>query len=148
MKQFWADASKQPLYQNWWVGPWAALISSGGIYDPSPLKAFLTSELSKLEVNAQNPLYRALNIGILDVLKGTYLNMNDEIIDKSNDSLIDTLFSSFATPGFFPPAKAFNTEVFDGSSVNTLDVFSAIRACSQMPGVESESDIVVDVILT
>ena len=62
--------------------------------------------------------------------------------------MVDTLFSSFAYPGFFPPTKAFNTEWFDGASVNTLDVLTAINYCLSQPGVESESDITIDVILT
>jgi len=41
MKQFWLDASKTPLYEDWWMGPWGALYLKGGIYDPAPLADFL-----------------------------------------------------------------------------------------------------------
>jgi hypothetical protein len=37
MKKFWLDASSQPLYQDWWFGPWAALYGASGIYDLTPL---------------------------------------------------------------------------------------------------------------
>jgi predicted acylesterase/phospholipase RssA len=74
--------------------------------------------------------------------------MNSSTIAKSMDNLVNTVFASFAYPGFFEPAKAFGSEYFEGSSVNTLDVLTAINNCRGMPDVDSDSDIVVDVILS
>lgn len=147
MKRFWMDASKNKLYQDWWVGPWAALVSAAGIYDPSPFKTFLKNEFSALGVTA-SPLNRSLGIGLLNALEGTYLEMDEKTVAQSMTSAIDTIFTSFAYPGFFPPAKAFGSEWFDGASVNTLDVLGGIEHCLAQPGVESDSDIVVDVIVS
>ena len=68
MKQFWMDAGSTTLYQNWWVGPWAAILSAGGVYDPSPMRSFITKELNILGVSAGNPMQRSLSIGLVDVL--------------------------------------------------------------------------------
>jgi hypothetical protein len=56
------------------------------------------------------------------------------------------MFASFAFPGFFPPAKSGNSEYFDGSTAQTLDVLTLISKC--LTQVESDSDIVIDVIMT
>ena len=61
--------------------------------------------------------------------------------------MADTIFSSFAYPGFFPPSKAFGSEWFDGASVNTLDVLTAIDRCKKL-GFTQDTDIVIDIILT
>ena len=146
MKKFWSDASNTPLYQDWWVGPWAALLSAGGVYDPSPLNAFLKKEFTALNFTS-DPFGRALGIGLLDALQGTYLSMNETSVSESLASMISTIFTSFAYPGFFPPSKAFGSEWFDGASVNTLDVLSIINHCRKEAGFESDSDIVIDVII-
>jgi hypothetical protein len=52
MKKFWLDAGNTKLYQDWWVGPWAALVSAGGIYDPAPLKTFIQNELLALNISS------------------------------------------------------------------------------------------------
>jgi hypothetical protein len=49
-------------------------------------------------------------------------------------------------PGFFPPAKVFGSEYFDGSAVYDLDIFTAVKKCFEKG--YKESDIVVDTILT
>lgn len=84
MKQFWLDAGNNKLYQNWWVGPWAALVSAAGVYDPSPFQTFLDKELSALNISGNTNLTRSLNIGLVDVLKGDYISFNEEKIGASS----------------------------------------------------------------
>jgi len=56
------------------------------------------------------------------------------------------LFASFAFPGFFPPAEAFDSKWFDGSAVYDIDIFTAINKC--IDNGYKEEDVVVDVVLT
>jgi hypothetical protein len=78
------------------------------------------------------------------VLNGTYQEFDWS--QGSNDYLVDTAFTSFAYPGFFPPNKAFGSEWFDGASVQTLDVLGAINKC-KAKGVTDEKNIIIDIIL-
>jgi len=144
MKQFWMDASKNPLYEDWWMGTWGALLYEGGLYDPALLADFLPKELKAL--NVSGTFARSVGVGLVNMLSGDYASMNETVLAQSMQNIIDTLFSSFAYPGFFPPSKAFGAEWIDGASVNSLDVIGAIRHCRMQPGVESDSDVVIDVI--
>lgn len=145
MKKFWLDAGNTPLYQNWWVGPWGALLEAKGLYDNTPLKTFIQKELTALNITSGSPLHRHLSIGLLDVLNGTYSEMDENFLAANT---LETLFSSFSYPGFYPPNKALGSEWFDGASVNSLDVLGAINKCRSQPGVESDEDIIVDVVLS
>lgn len=139
------DAAEMPLYADWWIGPWAALFAEGGVFDPSPLGDFLPTELKAL--NFTGTFARSVGIGLVNMLTGDYVAMNETVLAQSLQNVIDTLFSSFSYPGFFPPNKVFGGEWIDGASVNSLDVLGTIRHCRLQPGVESDSDVVIDVIV-
>lgn len=147
MKQFWTDAGQTPLYKDWWIGPWGALLGAKGLYDNSPLKDFVTKEFTHLNVSAPLSLDRELSVGIINVLNGNYSEINQEVASQSNQNLIDTIFSSFGYPGFYPPAQAFGGEYFDGASVVTLDILGAINKCKKL-GVTDDKNIIVDAIIT
>jgi predicted acylesterase/phospholipase RssA len=86
-----------------------------------------------------------MSIGIVDVLSGQYLPFTEANL-TTGDNLINSLYASFALPGFFPPVQAFNSKWFDGSAVYDLDLFSAINRCVKAG--HAQSDIVVDVLMT
>ena len=142
MKQFWVNASTSTLYQNWWGGVITGLFKQGGLYDSAPLLKFLQEQLADLE---HAEISRNLNLGIVDALKGHYVDFTEQNITEG-DNLIYTMLASFAFPGFFPPVKAFGSQWFDGAAVYDIDIFSAINNCLTR-GV-NEEDVVVDVILT
>jgi len=87
---------------------------------------------------------RMLNVGIVDVLDGHYVDFTEKNITDDNN-LINAMYASFAFPGFFPPVDAFGSSWFDGAAVYDIDIFSAINNCLRTT---PESDIVVDVLLT
>jgi predicted acylesterase/phospholipase RssA len=140
MIQFWTDAANSKLYQNWWGGVIAGLFTAGGIYDNSPLYDFLTKEFSQ-----HMALKRELAIGITDVLSGQYANFEEDKLEN-DDTILNVLFASFAFPGFFPPAEAFDSKWFDGSAVYDIDIFKAINKCEDNG--YAEENIVIDVVLT
>lgn len=74
------------------------------------------------------------------------MNLDSSAENLNLTAIVDTMFASFAFPGFFPPAKHQNSEYFDGSTCQTLDVLSLINNC--LTQVDSDSDIVIDVIMT
>lgn len=59
--------------------------------------------------------------------------------------MIDVMYGSFDYAGYFAPESALGTEFFDGSTIWSLDVFSAVNKCLETHAPEN---IVVDVILT
>ena len=140
MSTFWQDASNSELYKNWLGGIAEGLLIKGGLYNDSELKDFLKSDKGLKDIT---PDKRWLDIGITDVLKGTYKDMHSE--DLTGEDFYDTMFAEFAYAGFFAPVDAMGSEWFDGSTIWDLDVFSAVNKCLET---HEDKDVVVDVLLT
>lgn len=81
-------------------------------------------------------------------MKGDYITLDEKAPVSGLQGFIDVMFTSFSFPGFFPPTSSFGSRFIDGSSVETLDILSLITNCRAQPGVESDSDITIDVIMT
>lgn len=64
----------------------------------------------------------------------------------NESALTDALFASFSMPGYFPPAKVFDSLYFDGSAVYEIDIITGIEACIDKGF--ANSNIIVDIILT
>jgi len=140
MEQFWVDAANSVLYKDWLGGITRGLFFEGGLYNSAPLEDFLTKEFQGVQMK------RALNIGIVDVLDGSYKDFTDKNVTLGETSVVDAMYASMSFPGFFPPADVFGSSFFDGSAVWDIDIFSAINKCTDM-GFANE-DIIVDVIMT
>lgn len=100
---------------------------------------FLKSEFSNVTIQ------RKLDIGIVDVLDGSYRDFSDANV-TSGENLVDAMYASMSFAGFFPPAEVLDSSWFDGSAVWDIDIFTAVNRCKDM-GFENEN-IVVDVIMT
>ena len=139
MEQFWTDASSTTLYKNWLGGIARGLFFEGGLYNSAPLEDFLKKEFTNLT------MHRKLDIGIVDVLDGSYKDFSDANVTQG-ENLVDAMYASMSFAGFFPPADVLGSSWFDGSAVWDIDIFSAINRCTDL-GFKNE-DIVVDVIMT
>ena len=139
MEQFWKDATHNTLYKNWFGGIARGLFFEGGLYNSAPLETFLKKELKDVSIQ------RDLDIGIVDVIDGSYKDFSDKNITQG-DNLVDALYASMSFAGFFPPAEVLGSAYFDGSAVWDIDIFSAVNRCSEK-GFANE-DIVVDVVMT
>ena len=139
MKTFWENSANTKMYKDWLGGLAEGLLLKGGLWNDQPTLDFLKSELS--DVSATN---RWIDIGLTDVLKGTYVDFKEE--DLSGDNLYNVLFAQFASAGFFPPVEFNNTDYFDGSTIWDLDIFSVVNKCQDLG--YDDSNIVVDVIMT
>lgn len=94
---------------------------------------------------ANTSIKRNLDIGIVDVLDGSYKDFSDKNVTQG-ENLVDAMYASMSFAGFFPPAEVLGSSYFDGSAVWDIDIFSAINRCKDQGF--AESDIIVDVILT
>lgn len=139
MEQFWVDATHNTLYKNWLGGIARGLFFEGGLYNSAPLEDFLKKEFPAA------PMYRNLNIGIVDVKDGSYKDFTDKNITQG-ENLHDALFASLSFAGFFPPANVLGSSYFEGSAVWDVDIFSSINKCIDQGF--KEEDIIVDVVLT
>ena len=139
MVTFWQNASNAKLYKDWLGGLAEGLLVKGGLYNNAPTLDFLKNELA--DVNAQ---YRWIDVGLTDVLKGTYTDFFEGGM-LTGDNLYEVMFAQFAQAGVFPPVAFNDTDYYDGSTIWDLDVFSVVNKCQET---HADADIVVDVILT
>ena len=139
MEDFWISASQSKLYQNWWGGIAAGIVAKEGIYDSSPLKDFIQNKFDGVE-----EIKRKFNMGIVDLVKGSYMNFNEANI-TDNGNMVHALYASFSKPGYFPPVEAFGSRWFSGDAIYDLDLYSIINDCIET---HDEGDIVIDVLLT
>jgi predicted acylesterase/phospholipase RssA len=139
MEKFWSDATQNTLYKNWFGGLARGLFFEGGLYNSAPLEDFIKKEFKDVTPK------RAVDIGITDVIDGSYVNFSEKNINEG-ENLHDALYASMSFAGFFPPAEVLGSAFFDGSAVWDIDIFSAINRCTEK-GFANE-DIVVDVIMT
>lgn len=141
METFWRDASNSKLYKDWLGGIARGLFFEGGLYNSAPLEDFLAKEFTNVEIK------RKLDIGIVDVLDGSYRDFSDKNVTTAGDKgLVEAMYASMSFAGFFPPADVLGSSWFDGSAVWDIDIFSAINRCTDL-GFKNE-DIIVDAIMT
>jgi len=140
MQRFWVNASQTPLYKDWKGGVVDGLLFKGGLYDSSPLRAFLEAEFS-----GSSPSTRHVNVGLVDVLTGDYRDFSEKTMNGSPDEIVDVMFASFSIPGYFAPAVVDGSSYFDGSAIWDIDITSVVNKCMEL-GFKA-ADIVVDVIM-
>ena len=112
----------------------------GGLWNDS-----LTLDWLKDQMSGLTPNQRWVDIGLTDVLAGTYVDYLESDLEGT-DSLENVLYANFAQAGIFPPVAYNNTEYFQGSTIWDLDVFSVVNECVAQG--YSFENIVVDVLLT
>jgi len=139
MKTFWDNSANTKLYKDWLGGLAEGLLLKGGLWNDANVLTFLKSEMA--DIKATN---RWIDVGLTDVLKGTYVDYQEAGL--TGDDLYNVMYAQFAQAGVFPPVEFNNTDYFDGSTIWDLDIFSVVNQC-QAQGFADE-DIVVDVILT
>jgi len=139
MKTFWDNSANTKLYKDWLGGLAEGLLLKGGLWNNAAVLDFLKTEMA--DISATN---RWIDVGLTDVLKGTYVDFQESGL--TGDNLYNVMYAQFAQAGMFPPVEFDNTDYFDGSTIWDLDIFSVVNKC-QADGFADE-DIVVDVVLT
>ena len=112
----------------------------GGLWNDSPTLDWLKDQMSDI-----TPNQRWVDIGLTDVLAGTYVDYLESDLEGT-DSLENVLYANFAQAGIFPPVAYNNTEYLQGSTIWDLDIFSVVNECVAQG--YSFENIVVDVLLT
>ena len=139
MKTFWENSANTKLYKDWLGGLAEGLLIKGGLWNDAAVLDFLKTEMA--DIQATN---RWIDVGLTDVLKGTYVDYQETGL--TGDDLYNVMYAQFAQAGVFPPVEFDNTDFFDGSTIWDLDIFSVVNQC-QAAGF-ADTDIVVDVFLT
>ena len=139
MKTFWDNSTNTRLYKDWLGGLAEGLLLKGGLWNDAGVLDFLKTEMA--DISAKN---RWIDVGLTDVLKGTYVDFLEDGL--TGDNLYNVMYAQFAQAGVFPPTEFNNTDYFDGSTIWDLDIFSVVNRCQEMGF--ADADIVVDVILT
>lgn len=88
MATFWTNASNDKLYKNWLGGIAEGLLIKGGLYNDEKLLDFLKSDKGLSDIT---PSKRWLDIGITDVLKGTYVDKHAS--DLTGDDFYNTMYA-------------------------------------------------------
>jgi len=102
--------------------------------------------MKKFGISDTTKFSRQFDIGILDFMKGTYITVDEKGETQGLQGIINTLFTSFSFPGYFPPTSFLGSHFIEGSTVRTLDVISAVSNC--LAAGYAESDIIIDVLLS
>jgi len=102
MEQFWQNSAKNDLYSPWFGGIARGLFWEGGLYNSALMDAFFAKEF------ANTTIQRQVDIGIVDVVDGSYKDISHENITNGVD-LVDALYASMSYAGFFPPAEVFGS---------------------------------------
>ena len=139
MKTFWDNSANTKLYKDWMGGMAEGLLLKGGLWNDAPTLDFLKTELADI-----TPTNRWIDVGLTDVLKGTYVDYQEAGL--TGDDLYNVMYAQFASAGIFPPVEFNNTDYFDGSTIWDLDIFSVVNKCQDMGF--ADENIVVDVIMT
>jgi predicted acylesterase/phospholipase RssA len=122
MKTFWDNSANTKLYKDWLGGLAEGLLLKGGLWNDAGVLDFLKTEMADITVSN-----RWIDVGLTDVLKGTYEDYSSAAL--TGDDLYNVMYAQFATAGVFPPVEFNNTDYFDGSTIWDLDIFSVVNQC-------------------
>ena len=139
MKTFWTNSANTKLYKDWLGGLAEGLLLKGGLWNDKAVLDFIQTEMTDV-----SPTNRWIDVGLTDVLKGTYVDFQEDTL--VGDTLNNVLYAQFAQAGIFPPVEFDNTDFFDGSTIWDLDIYSVVGQCQSLGF--ADEDIVVDVFLT
>jgi hypothetical protein len=140
MKATWESSATTKLYKDWIGGVTQGLLLKGGLWNDAPTLDWLKTQMSDI-----TPNQRWIDIGLTDVLSGTYVDYLESDLEGT-DSLENVLYANFAQAGIFPPVAYNDTEYFQGSTIWDLDIFSVVNECVAQG--YSFENIVVDVLMT
>jgi len=122
MKTFWDNSANTKLYKDWLGGLAEGLLLKGGLWNDAAVLDFVKGEMADI-----SPTNRWIDVGLTDVLKGTYVDFKEA--DLTGDALYNVMYSQFAQAGIFPPVEYNSTDYFDGSTIWDLDIFSVVNQC-------------------
>jgi len=86
MKTFWENSANTKLYKNWLGGLAEGLLLKGGLWNDALVLDFLKSELADV-----SPTNRWIDVGLTDVLKGTYIDVKEDGL--TGDALYNVMYA-------------------------------------------------------
>lgn len=132
------------VYDNYDFGMLEGYVFHDGIVKGEPMMEIIDEVFGNQTVfpHDQKNSQRKLNIGISNVVNGTFVSFNDNF--KTRD-LLHVLKASISYPGVFSPYEAWDSTWFSGSAIWGIDVSAPILRCKAMGF--KEEDIVIDAII-
>jgi len=141
LSAFWTKMGAVDVYEDHPLGMLEGLVLRDGVFKADPLMKLIDEEFGSDAQHLKNSK-RALNIGIANLMNGTFVSFNDNF--KTRD-LVKVLKASVAYPGVFAPFEAWNSTWLTGSSVWNIDVAAPILRCKHMGF--AEEDIIIDAVI-
>eukprot|EP01132_Coremiostelium_polycephalum_P001127 gene1127-1432_t len=133
--QKWLSITKEDVYKDWKGGVIEGLLLKNGIFDTSPLRNYLNTNLNVEQLINSN---RVLNIGSTCISTGDF-----QIFNKTTPDIITAVMASSAIPGLFPSIEMGGQTYVDGGVSYMAIVTDTTRLCVET----GATDIVIDVIL-
>jgi predicted acylesterase/phospholipase RssA len=132
------------VYDNYDLGMLEGFVFHDGIVKGDPMMDIIDEVFGNKTVfpHDQKNSKKMLNIGISNVVNGTFVSFNDNF--KTRD-LLHVLKASISYPGVFSPYEAWDSTWFSGSSIWGVDVSAPILRCKSKGF--KEEDIVIDAII-
>lgn len=141
LTDFWTKLGSSQVYKQHTFGYLEGIVFHDGVYRADPLMELIDEEFGSGDLHQKNSK-RALNIGIANLMNGTFVSFNDKF--KTGD-LLKALKASVVYPGIFAPYDAWNTTWLTGSSIWNVDVAAPILRCKNMG--YSEDQIIIDAVI-
>ncbi len=86
MKTFWDNSTNTKLYKDWLGGLAEGLLLKGGLWNDANVLDFLKTEMA--DIKATN---RWIDVGLTDVLKGTYVDYQEDGL--TGDDLYNVMYA-------------------------------------------------------
>ena len=135
----WNDVTEKDVFTNWPGGILEGLFLKQGVFDNSNLFQFFREKLAGKEI------LKKISLGVADMDTAKYVSC-DYNYTALTDGYVDDVIASTAMPLAFPALLKEGMTLLDGGVVWSLDLLNPIRRCLEV--VESEKDIIVDIIMT
>jgi len=129
LTNLWENITSDDVYKNWPLGILDGLLYQPGIFDTTPLKAFV-------KANINGPPQRALSILSCDANTGLFHRFDETL---SIADIQEAVVSSAAVPILFPYQKFEHSQLFDGGVCKMTDISGVIQKCRKL--VDSDSKI-------
>ena len=129
----WKSLNETSVFRPWEEGYIYSLFYKPSLYDTTPLRSFLVSQI-------KNSPVRQVSILATNLETGDYEIFNETL----GADLVEAIMSSAAPPLLFPPRHFRGGIYLDGACLVSLDTFSLVTRC--LNKVESQADIELDLI--
>lgn len=138
LKKTWLAIDQKNIFVDWPLGIINGVLFQKGFFNNEPYFDYINSFL-------KNAVFkRKFSIGVVNANDGVYHTFNESTPLKE---LNNFFVASAAIAGFFPYVVIGNDTFIDGSTLFSVDLFTAIQRCLAITG-NIQQDIIIDAVFT